>query len=66
MTTVLIVFFDFFRPMKLRFQYIMRCHQRGTLMRYYLLLSLPVTLLPGGIIETPGPCGLILFTGPLK
>ena len=49
--------------MRLRFQYIMRCHQQGTLMRYYLLLSLPITLLPGSIIETPSPCGLILLTG---
>jgi hypothetical protein len=44
----------------------MRCCELGTLMRYYLFLSLPITLLPGGIIETPGACGLILFTGPLK
>jgi hypothetical protein len=56
MATVLIVFFDFFRPMKLRFQYIMRCHQRGTLMRYYLLLSFSVAFLPGGIIDASGSC----------
>ena len=52
--------------MRLRFQYIMRGHERGTLMRCYLLLSFSVAFLPGGIIETPGPGGLILFTGPLK
>jgi hypothetical protein len=62
----LIVFFGFFRPMRLRFKYIMRCHEQGTLMRYYLFLSMPVMLLPGGIIDTPGACGLILFTGPLQ
>jgi hypothetical protein len=38
----------------------------GTLMRYYLFFSLPITLLPGGIIETPGACGLIPFTGPFQ
>jgi len=64
--TALSVFFDFFRPMRLRFQYIMRCHEQGTLMRYYLFLSLSVAFLPDSIIETPGACGLVLFTGPFQ
>ena len=54
--TALSVFFDFSRPMRLRFQYIMRYHELGTLMRYYLFLSLPITLLPMGIIDATYSC----------
>jgi hypothetical protein len=37
-------------------------------MRYFLLLlplSLPVTLLPGGIVDATGASGLVLPPGPL-
>ena len=33
-------------------------------MRYFLLLPLPVTLLPGGIVEATGTSGLVLLPGP--
>ncbi len=33
-------------------------------MRYFLLLSLPMTLLPGGIVDATGTSGLVLSPGP--
>ena len=41
----------------------MRGNLRGTLMRYFLFLSLSITFLPAGIIEASFPCWLIFFTG---
>ena len=34
-------------------------------MRYFLLLPLPVTLLPGGIVDAPGASGLVFLPGSL-
>ena len=34
-------------------------------MRYFLLLPLSVTLLPGGIVDASGAGGLVLLPGPL-
>ena len=33
-------------------------------MRYFLLLPFPVTLLPGGIVDTTRASGLVLLPGP--
>ena len=33
-------------------------------MRYFLLLPLPMTLLPGGIVDATGASGLVLCPGP--
>ena len=33
-------------------------------MRYFLLLPLSVTLLPGGIVDATGASGLVLLPGP--
>ena len=35
-------------------------------MRYFLLLPLPVTLLPGGIVDATWPGGLVLCPGSLN
>jgi hypothetical protein len=35
-------------------------------MRYFLLLALPMTLLPGGIVDATGASGLVLLPGPLE
>ena len=34
-------------------------------MRYFLLLALPVTLLPGGIVDATGASGPVLLPSPL-
>ena len=34
-------------------------------MRYFLLLSIPMTLLPGGIVDATGASPLVLLPGPL-
>jgi len=41
----------------------MKAFWGGTLMRYFLIISRPESLLPGGIVEAPRSAGLILFTG---
>ncbi len=35
-------------------------------MRYFVLLPLPMALLPGGIVEATGASGLVFLPGPLE
>jgi hypothetical protein len=55
-SAALLLFVGFIQPLKPGFQYIMQPGRQGTLMRYYLLFPLSVTLLPGGIIDASRSC----------
>jgi len=46
-----------------RLNYIMMRYWNGTLMRYFLFLSVTKSLLPGGIIDVTNASLLILFRG---